>query len=119
MTDTFTISVRTGSWEYDDITETEVETLEPLFETPGYFATASRQAPSDVEVGGRTATEVTTELRIPWDKPLVPVDAIAVCTAIGPNTPARMLGRRVVVDGSSGDGSQRTHYPLAVTEVLT
>lgn len=118
MVDTFDIGVPTGGWHYDKTIGADVETLEPLFTTPGYFAAGSRAVRS-AEAGGRTVLEAAAEVRIPWDSALVPSNAVAVCAAIGPNTPPRMLGRRVRVDGSGGDGSQRTHYPLQVTEVLT
>ena len=122
MTDTFDIGIPTGGYTYDPNanggTGGDVEEIEPLFTTPGYFAAGARAVRS-TEVGGRTALEQAAELRIPWDSPEVPANAVAVCTAIGPNTPPRMLGRRVRVDGSGGDGSQRTHYPLQVTEVLS
>lgn len=118
MVDTFAIGVPTGGWHYDEVTGKDVETIDPLFTTRGYFAAGARAVRS-AEVGGRTALEAQAELRIPWDATLVPANAVAVCTAVGPNTPPRMLGRRVRVDGSGGDGSQRTHYPLQVTEELT
>lgn len=118
MVDTFDIGVPTGGWHYDTTLGKDVETIDPLFTTPGYFSAGAR-AVRESQVGGRTALEAAAELRIPWDADNVPANAIAVCTAIGPNTPPRMLGRRVRVDGSGGDGSQRTHYPLQVTEVLS
>lgn len=118
MTDTFAIGVATGGYTYDPATGKDVETVTVLFTTVGYFARGARAITSS-EVGGRTALEAAAELRIPWDAAEVPSNAIATCTAIGPTTPARMLNRRVRVDGSGGDGSQRTHYPLQVTEVLT
>lgn len=118
MVDVFDIGIATGGWEYVD--GAEVETIDLLFSTPGYFASGSGAlAVRSNEVGGRTSQEVVAELRIPWDSDEVPANAIAVCVAIGPSTPPRMLGRRVRVDGSGGDGSQRTHYPLQVVEVLT
>lgn len=118
MVDTFDIGVATGGWEYDPELDQDIETITPLFSTPGYFARGARAVTAS-EAGGRTVLEVGSELRIPWDKPAVPSNAVAVCTAIGPDTPPRMLNRRVRVDGSGGDGSQRTHYPLEVTEVLS
>ena len=118
MVDTFTIGVPTGGWHYDPVAGEDVETVDHLFTTRGYFAAGARAVRSS-EVGGRTALEAQAELRIPWDADQVPSNAVAVCTAIGPNTPPRMLGRRVRVDGSGGDGSQRTHYPLQVVEVLS
>lgn len=118
MTDTFSIGVATGGYTYNPATGQDVETVTPLFTTPGYFARGAR-AISSSEVGGRTALEAAAELRIPWDAAEVPSNAVATCTAIGPDTPARMLNRRVRVDGSGGDGSQRTHYPLQVKEVLS
>lgn len=122
MVDTFDIGLPTGGYTYDPTanggTGGDVETIELLFTTAGYFAAGARAVRSS-EVGGRTALEATAELRIPWDADVVPANAVAVCTAVGPNTPPRMLGRRVRVDGSGGDGSQRTHYPLQVVEVLS
>lgn len=122
MVDTFDIGIPTGGYAYDPAanggTGGDVETITPLFTTRGYFASGSRAVRS-AEAGERTVLEATAELRIPWDADEVPSNAIAVCTAVGPTTPPRMLGRRVRVDGSGGDGSQRTHYPLQVTEVLT
>lgn len=118
MVDTFDIGVPTGGYTYDPVADEDVETIDPLFTTPGYFAAGARAVRSS-EVGGRTALEAQAELRIPWDADVVPSNAVAVCTAIGPHTPPRMLGRRVRVDGSGGDGSQRTHYPLQVVEVLS
>lgn len=118
MVDTFSIGVPTGGYEYDPEADADVETIDPLFTTPGYFARGARSV-TESEVGGRTSLEANAELRIPWDSEEVPSNAVAVCTAIGPTTPERMLNRRVRVDGSGGDGSQRTHYPLEVTEVLT
>lgn len=118
MVDTFTIGVPTGGWVFDEGLGEDVEELDPLFTTPGYFATGNRAIRS-VEVGGRTALEAMSELRIPWDSEKVPSNAVAVCSAVGGATPSRMLGRRFRVDGSGGDGSQQTHYPLEVTEVLS
>lgn len=118
MVDTFSIGLPTGGYEWDPDLGEDVETIAPLFTTPGYFAAGARAVRSS-EVGGRTALEAAAELRIPWDADEVPANAVAVCTAIGPNTPPRMLGRRVRVDGSGGDGSQRTHYPLQVIETLS
>lgn len=115
MWDTFEIR-ESGGWSV--VGGVEVEGGDVLFTTKGYFATGSR-AVSSAEVGGRTASTERAELRIPWDSPDVPADAVAVCIAIGPSTPARLLGRRVRVSGSGGDGSQRTHYPLDVTEVIS
>ena len=118
MTDTFDIGVPTGGYVYDEATGTDVEEIAALFTTPGYFARGARAVNSS-EAGGRTVLEAAAELRIPWDADEVPANAVATCTAVGPDTPARMLNRRVRVDGSGGDGSQRTHYPLQVTEVLS
>ena len=118
MVDTFEISVPTGGYEWDPVAGEDVEATDLLFETPGYFASGTRAVRS-TEAGGRTVLEAASELRIPWDAEQVPANAVAVCTAVGPGTPPRMLGRKVRVDGSGGDGSQRTHYPLQVTEVLT
>lgn len=118
MVDTFDIGVPTGGWRYDEALGRDVETIQPLVTTPGYFAGGALEVRA-AEAGDRTVHEVTAELRIPWDAPTVPSNAVAVCTAIGPDTPPRMLGRRVRVDGSGGDGSQRTYYPLQVTEVLS
>lgn len=120
MTDTFAIGLATGGWHYDEDAGQDVETIAPLFTSPGYIASASgAREVSSSEAGGRTVFETVSELRIPWDSAAVPSNAVAVCTAIGPNTPARMLGRRLRVDGSGGDGSQRAYYPLQVTEVLS
>lgn len=118
MVDTFDIGVPTGGKHFDEALGAEVETVTPLFSTRGYFAAGAR-AVRGGEVAGRPLFEAAGELRIPWDSPLVPATAVAVCTAVGVGTPPRMLGRRVRVDGSGGDGSQRTHYPLQVTEVLS
>ena len=122
MADTFEIGIPTGGYVYDPAanggTGGDVEEIAPLFTTPGYFARGTRSVQAS-EAGGRTVLEAPSELRIPWDSDEVPPGAIAVCTAIGPDSPPRLLGRRVRVDGSGGDGSQRTHYPLQVTEVLT
>lgn len=118
MVDEFEIGVPTGGYVYDPEAGTEVEEISPLFTTPGYFAARTR-AVASAEAGGRTIDREVSELRIPWDADEVPSSAVAVCTAIGPTTPPRQLGRRVRVNGSSGDGSQRTHYPLEVVEVLS
>ncbi len=122
MTDTFSIGIPSGAYTYDPTanggTGGDVETITPLFSTPGYFARGARAVTAS-EVGGRTSLEATSELRIPWDADEVPSNAVAVCTAIGADTPPRLLGRRVRVDGSGGDGSQRTHYPLQVKEILS
>lgn len=124
MTDTFDIGVPTGGYTYDPNanggTGGDVEEIAPLFTTRGYFSSGARSmGVRSSEAGGRTVLEATSELRIPWDADEVPSNAVAVCVEVGPTTPPRMLGRRVRVDGSGGDGSQRTHYPLQVTEVLT
>lgn len=118
MTDTFSIGVATGGFTYDSATGKDVEAITVLFTTVGYFARGAR-AITDSEAGGRTVLEAAAEIRIPHDAAKVPPNAVVTCTAIGPTTPARMLNRRVRVDGSGGDGSQRTHYPLQVTEVLS
>lgn len=122
MVDTFDIGVPTGGYTYDpaanDGAGADVEEITPLFTTPGYFAAGTR-AVRESEAGARTIAEAAAEVRIPWDADAVPANAIAVCTAVGADTPPRMLNRRVRVDGSGGDGSQRTHYPLQVTEELS
>lgn len=118
MVDTFEISVPTGGWVFDEATGEDVEALDLLFCTRGYFAAKAAQVSSS-EVGGRTSLAERMVLRIPWDSPEVPPNAVAVCVAVGPSTPLRQLGRRVRVSGAAGDASQRTHYPLDVLEVLS
>lgn len=117
MLDTFDIG--TVETQYVDGHDVQVVTPLPgLSGVPGYFA-AARRSVSSTQAGDRTVLAEVHELRVPWDSPEVPADAVAVCTAISPMTPPRQLGRTVRVSASSGDGSQRTHYPLEVVEVLT
>lgn len=118
MTDTFMIKRSLGVSYQPAPIDAEVEAFEDLFATPGYFARGARSVRGS-EAGGRTVIEEPAEVRIPWNSDAVPANAVAVCTATGPATPDRMLGRILRVDGSGGDGSQRTHYPLQVTEYLT
>lgn len=118
MTDLWEIGVPTGARTYDPTEQVEVEVLDPLFAAPGYLAATSR-AVSEVEVGGRTSHVEQQELRIPWDSPEVPANAVATCVEVGPSSPERLLGRRLRVSGSMGDGSQRTCYRLHVEEVLS
>lgn len=118
MLDTFAISVPTGGWVYDDLAEQDVEELTPLFETPGYIPPAAGILSQSAEAGGRTVVTSRREIRIPWDSAEVPVNAVAVCTAIGPTTPPRMLNKRYRVGGSSG-ASQGTACHLEILEDLT
>ena len=118
MVDTFEISVPTGGTHYDEATGLDVEDTEPLFTTPGYIPPATTSTlSSEAEVGGRTAITARREIRIPWDAAQVPPGAVAVCTAIGRDTPPRMLNRRYRVGGSDG-ASQGTACHLEIEETI-
>ena len=118
MVDTFDISVPTGSKTYDPTEQAEVDTLAPLFTTPGYVPPSAGILSQSAEAGGRTILSSRREIRIPWDSAAVPAGAVAVCTAIGPDTPPRMLGKTYRVAGSDG-ASQGTACHLEITEVLS
>lgn len=117
MVDTFEIRRATGGWVYqngEDVRDTEL-----LFTTPGYIPPAAGQQLSQrAEAGGRTSVRSERQIRIPWDADQVPVDAVAVCTAIGRLTPPRMLNRVYRVGGSDG-ASQGTACHLEILEVLS
>lgn len=117
MVDTFDIKVATGGWVFQG--GEDIEALDLLFTTPGYIPPAAgTQLSQSAEVGGRTAVSSQREVRIPWDSDLVPPNAVAICTAIGPKTPTRMLNRVYLVGGSDG-ASQGTACHLEILEILT
>lgn len=116
MLDTFAISVPTGGTVYTG--GVDVEELDDLFTTPGYIPPAAGLLSQSAEAGGRTVVSSRREIRIPWDSDAVPVNAVAICTAIGPTTPPRMLNKRYRVGGSDG-ASQGTACHLEILETLT
>lgn len=120
MTDAFDIGVPTGGYVYDPESGEDVQAITPLFTTKGYIPPSSGASnlSQSTEVGGRVSLSARREIRIPWDSEAVPPDAIAVCTAVGPLTPPRMLGKRYRVGGSDG-ASQGTACHLEIVEVLS
>lgn len=116
MTDTWTIGADVG-WTYDDATETDVQTVTPLFTTKARLVERSTVT-QESQVGERTAVETHRELHIPWNSPAAPVNAVAQCTAIGPLTDPTLLGTIVRLAGPA-PGSQQTARRLQVVEVLT
>lgn len=119
MVDTYEIRVRNGGIEYDDFLQTEVESTDLLFTTPGYIpSSAGFDLSRAGDVGGRRSLTSQRIVRIPWDADEVPADAIAVCVAAGPSTPPRMLNKQYRVGGSSGS-SQGTATDLEILEVLS
>lgn len=117
MVDTFELKLPTGGWVFNG-TE-DVRELDDLFQTPGYIPPARGQELSQgAEVGGRTSVSAKREIRIPWDSAEVPLNAVAICSAIGPKTPPRMLNRVYRVGGSDG-ASQGTACHLEILEVLS
>lgn len=121
MVDTFEIKVVAGSGQpaYDPGTKTTGPTYTTLFSTPGYIPPSGGSVLTrETESGARTSLSSHREIRIPWDSAAVPANAVAVCTAVGPRTPPRMLGKEYQVGGSDG-ASQGTACHLEIIEVLT
>lgn len=117
MLDTFDIGLPTGGYEYDPGTDAEVETVTPLFTTPGRVKSTGT-IPRDAEAGGRTVTTVNRELHIPVDSPVVPAGAVAVCTAVHATTDPTLLNARLRLPAAA-PGSQTTARRLLIEEVLT
>lgn len=122
MLDTFDIKTSTGGWVYDPSADggdgADVEATTLLFTTKGYIPPSAGVLSQSAQAGDRTVLSARREVRIPWDSEAVPVNAIAVCTAVGPLTPPRMFGKTYRVGGSDG-ASQGTACHLEILEVLT
>ena len=116
MLDTWAIGADLG-WAYDPAAQADVQTVNPLFTTPGRL-TERGVAVSDAEAGGRTVVTTRRELHIPWDSPDAPANGVAQCTAIGDSTDPTLLGTIVRLAGPA-PASQKTARRLEVTEVLT
>lgn len=116
MLDHFTIKVPNGYAMVDGV---EVMTFDETKSMPtkGYVKNAAN-AVRDGEVGDRTIAVVVRELRIPWDSPAVPTNAVAVCTAVDATSDPTLLGALLRLDGPA-PGSQMTARRLQVSEVLT
>ena len=118
MLDTFDIGVPTEAWAPNPETGIDEQVIDPLFTTPGYIPAATTATlSSEAEAGARTVVTARREIRIPWDAPQVPPGAVAVCAAIGRDTPPRMLNKRYRVGGSDG-ASQGTACHLEIEETL-
>lgn len=122
MLDTFDIGVPSGSYAYDPTanggTGGDVETITPLFTTPGRVKVGGGLASREAEAGGRTIVSVTRELHIPVDSAAVPTGAVAVCTAVHATSDPTLLGATLRLAGPA-PGSQTTARRLEVEEVLT
>jgi len=112
MLDTFQIN--TSATAYNPATDSDEETLTPLFTTPGRVK-VSALVPRESEAGGRTAVTVTRELHIPVGSAAVPAGAVAVCTAVHATSDPTLLGAVLRLSGPA-PGSQTTARRLQVTE---
>lgn len=117
--DTFEIRVPTGTGKvYDKAQKKTVEQSTLLFISRGRVKVGGGLAAKTAEVGDRTSVTVTRELRIGVDKPEVPVNAYALCTAVDLTSDPTLLGARLVLDGPA-PGSQTTCRRLQVSEVIS
>lgn len=118
MLDTFDIKFPTGGWIYDEEAGEDVEAFDLLFTTSGRVKVEGGLSVRDAEVGGRTSASVVRSLHIPVGSPVVPVGAVAVCTAVHATSDPTLLGARLTIGGPA-PGSQTTARRLEVTEVLS
>lgn len=116
MVDTWTIGADVG-WTYDENAGEDVQTVTPLFTTPGRLTERGTEV-SDIEVGGRTSAETRRELHIPWNSAAVPANAVAQCIAIHASTDPTLLNSIVRLRGPA-PATQKTARRLEVVEVLT
>jgi len=113
MLDTWAIGTAATSY----VAGVDATVITVLFTTKARLTTRSTIA-REAQVGERTSVETRRELHIPWDSPVVPVNAVAQCTAIDASTDPTLLGATVRVTGSS-PASQKTARRLEVSEVLS
>jgi hypothetical protein len=118
MRDTFEIRVYTDGWHYDEVEGEDVRDYEVLLTTPGRVKVEGGLSVRDSEVGARTAASVVRSLHIPVTSPVVPVGAVAVCTAVHATSDPTLLGAALTIGGPA-PGSQTTARRLEVTEVLS
>ena len=116
MLDTWTIGTGAG-FTYDPDAEVDVQTVTPLFTTPGRLK-ATGNVVRDSQAGDRTVVESRRELHIPVGSAAVPVGAVAQCTAVHATSDPTMLNIIVRLSGPA-PGSQTTARRLEVTEVLS
>lgn len=118
MLDTFEIRVYGDGYHYDEDLGEDVRDYIVSFTTQGRVKVGGGLAARESEAGERTVVTVTRELHIPVDSPVVPVGAVAVCTAVDPTSDPTLLGAELTLAGPV-PGSQTTARRLQVTEVLT
>jgi hypothetical protein len=92
----------------------------PTFTTPGKVAGGSvgnDQGVRTVTVGGTERPVITGGIHIPADRPeVVPAGTLVRVTALGPASPAHMLGRTYRIEGESTK-SYQTARRFDVVEV--
>lgn len=117
MLDTFDIKQDLGM-AYNPATGNDEQTYALLFTTVGRVRVGGGLAARESEAGGRTVVSVTRQLHIPVSSPVVPVGAVAFCTAVHATSDPTLLGAGLRLDGPA-PGSQTTARRLEVTEVLS
>jgi hypothetical protein len=75
MPDEFEVGTYGDGWHYDDDLGEDVRDFDALFTTRGKVMTST--AAGEMEVGGRTAVEISRTLHIPVATPDVPAGAVA------------------------------------------
>lgn len=75
LVDEFEFGNYGAGWHYDEDAGEDVRDFTTLFTSPGKLMTTT--APGDVEVGGRTSTQISRTLHIPVDTPAVPAGTVA------------------------------------------
>lgn len=118
MKSTWAIGTDLG-WRYDDFLGEDVQTVTPLFTTPGRLKVSGGLSARDSEAGGRTVTVTTRELHIPVGSPAAPVNCVAECTAIDEDTSDPSLLGTIVRLAGPTPGDQTTARRLEVVEVLS
>jgi hypothetical protein len=114
MLDTFAIRKPAG---YGMVNGVETQTYTDLFTTKGRVKNSGTVV-RDAQAGDRTVATVIRELHIPWGSPVIPTNAVAVCTAVDATSDPTLLGAVMRIDGSA-PGSQMTARRLQISEVLS
>lgn len=96
MTDTFAVKYKTGATTQDEATGAEVPVYATEFTSPCKFQ-SNTLSTDEVESGGRRVVVDQLQIHYPVGKPQVRQDAVIVCTAVGPKSDPRLVGRDFVV----------------------
>lgn len=107
-----------GGWDYNPATGRDEQTILDPFTTNARLKVTTSQV-RETQAGERTVVESRRELHIPVGSPVAPVNAVARCTAIDPETSDPTTLGTIVRLGGPVPGSQTTARRLEVVEVLT